>query len=231
MRPLCLLSVPGGNLHTIPMHRLHALQSIVSDVGAERSPLFLRMAATPLARIQPVTARALLAEIEAFGPRLTEIDSAGIVFLDARANELGRIYARANDEPITADPVQVSVTDQGIRLVVADFPPPVGFRSAPGMAPGHYECYFTELLHGSTGWTGVRTEAMGGSGSPVPLPALALPPVTRWDYSRVAGAPEVRGARFFRIPASDAFHEVVHAVEAACTESLRLKQPLQIKRD
>jgi hypothetical protein len=232
MHSQCLLTVSGGNIHIIPMHRLLALQAIVAELGAASFPLFLRLASTQLLRLQPVTARTLLAEVEAFMPRLKEVEASGMAFLSATGNELGRIYARAEGEPILREgDSSVGITPDGIRMVLTELPPPVGFRTAAGMPRGHFECYFERLERTSGGWQGVRTQTMGGSGAPVSLPAITLPPVTRWDSSWVSGAPVVNTANFFKAPSSEVFQDELHALETACNDSLRLKHPLHIRRE
>jgi hypothetical protein len=73
---------------------------------------------------------------------------------------------------------------------------------------------------------------MGGSGAPVRLPDLPpLPPVTRWHYARVAGSPAVAVVQFTSTPAEEVFRDLLHALDAACVESLRLRRPLRIRTD
>lgn len=230
MRPTCYLSVSGGNIHAVAWHRMEALQSLVTDLGAADYPLFLRVGGTPQARLQPVTARALLAEVERFSAGLQDWRIPGVRFEGPTGEELGVTYLRADGKPIAErGGVKLSVSESGIRLVVRQFPPPIGFRSSPDLPAGEYECFFELATSEVSGWLGHRTGEMGGSGAPVHLDRLPLPPVTRWDYSRVAGAPAIHRLRFVQTPACEVFRDIIHAFESACTDSLRLKHPLQIK--
>ncbi len=232
MRPTCQLSVPGSNAHSIQLHRLEALQALVAELGTVHFPLFLRLGAMPLLRVQPVTARALLAEVEAFLGRLGAWLAPGIRFWGPDGSELGVIYSRVDGKPLTEkNRVRLTVDETGIRVVVRQFPPPVGFRSAPDLPAGEFECYFTELTASAPGWLGRRSEVMTGAGSPVSLEYLPLPPVTRWDYSRVAGTPAIARVDHLLAPAPEVFRDILHALQTACTDSLRLKQPLQIRTD
>lgn len=232
MRPTCLLSVLGGNAHSLPLHRLEALQALVTELGADNFPLFLRLGGSSRVRMQPVTARALLAEAESFRKRLDDSEVPCLRFWGPGEAELGIIYARADGKFLAEiDRVRLTVSDNGIRVVVRQFPPPVGFRSAPDLPAGEFECYFSTLTSEGTGWVGLRAEVMAGSGAPVALQSIPLPPATRWDYSRVAGAPAIMRVEHHLVSASKVFKEIIHALETACTDSLRLKQPLVIRTD
>lgn len=233
MRRALNLAVQGGTGHTVPMHRLTALQALVGEFGSDAYPLFLRLGAVRLAEFQPVTARALLAEIDKFLPLIHTRRIPGVSFQDAQQREVGGIYGGEEERVIVStDEALLSVSGKGIRVLLRQFPPPVGFRSNPDLESGWYECYFQSLRHSPDGTTGLRTPAMGGSGAPVPLDALpALPPATRWDFALVAGKAEVRSTEFTESPAEEAYRDPLHAVTAACTECLRLRRVLRIVRD
>lgn len=211
----------------LPLPLLEALQSAVSELGAETYPLFLRLGGTLKAQMQPVTSRALLAEVEQFSPLLTDLRVPCLLFRSANGSELGGIYGQV----VGGDGLLLAPTAEGIRLVVQQFPPPVGFRSRPAMGSGQYECYFEQIERSPSGDQGIRTAAMGGSGAPVPLPALPIPPVTRWDFARTAGKPAIGLVSSAAIPALEVYKDLLHGLASACTESLRLKVPLQMRRD
>ncbi|HYF77544.1 MAG TPA: hypothetical protein VD973_10460 [Symbiobacteriaceae bacterium] len=232
MASRCQLSVPGGTVHVFSRTQLDALQSIVTDLGAATFPLFLRLGSTPRWRMQPITARTLLAEVEKFRRTLHLRLIPGMSFRDEAGAELGSMFIRADERPlIEAEKLSVAPTPEGIRLVLEGFPPPAGFRSRPGLPPMHYECYFSELRTSPEGWMGLRTPDMGGSGAPVPLPAIPLPPATKWDLSRVAGRPAVATVVYVEPPATEVYRDLLHALDTAGNESIRLKQPLEFRRD
>lgn len=229
MQPSLTFAVEGGYPRTAPRHLIRALQTTVEAFGAEGYPLFLRLGGHGQARLMPVTARALLAESERFAGVLESVTTPGIGFLDLAGTELGRVYARADGRTLArSGHLLLSVTDQGLRLVTTEFPPPAGFRSGKNCASGEYECFFVSFQATESGWTGRRTSAMRGSGAPVLLAALPVPNVTHWDQSRVAGRPEVARLEFLETPAPEAFRDVIHALQSACMDSIRLKQPLYI---
>lgn len=233
MRQPLTLAVQGGTTHTIPMAHVNRLQAVISEFGAEIYPLFLRLGAIRRVEMQPVVARSLLAELEKAVPLMKGKRMPGVSFRDSEGNELGGIFGAPDGSDIaSAQEAHLSVTPRGIRAVVQQFPPPVGFRSAPTLESGWFECYFESLHFTPDAVTGRRTPAMGGSGAPVSLQGLpSLPPVTRWDYSRVAGQVSVAVAEFVESPAEEVFRDVLHAVMSACNESLRLKRVLRIGRD
>lgn len=227
MRPVCQLSVQGGTTHMLPKIPLTALQSVVEGLGADTYPLFLRLGGSPLTRMQPVTARALLREVEKFQEALRWRLIPGVQFRDAAGAELGSIYTKPESPVLTAaDNLSLSVTSEGIRLLLKAFPPPVGFRSRPGLPPLHYECFFQEIRVKGADFVGVRTADMGGGEKPVALPPIPVPPVTRWDTSRVAGKPAVASLLYVETPAPEVYRDLLHAFVSACEESLRLKVPL-----
>lgn len=215
------------------MSQVNRLQALIGEFGAETYPLFLRLGAIRRAELQPVTARSLLAEVEKFLPLMQGRRIPGVSFQDSQGRELGGIYGGADGTTIAATAASsLSVTHRGIRVVVQQFPPPVGFRSAPGLESGQYECYFVSLRHGPGATSGLRTPEMGGSGAPVTLPDLPpLPPATRWDFSWIAGQVDVAATEFTETPAEVAFRDVIHAITSACTESLRLRKALRIGSD
>lgn len=227
------LRVQDGTIHTVPMDHLGRLQELVGELGEATYPLVLRLGAMARLDMQPVTARALLAEVEKFLPLIGGHNLAGVLFCSVDGSELGGYYGGIGETLIAeAEDCRLSVTAEGIRLAVRQFPPPVGFRSHPEMATGWYECYFASLDHSPQGTTGVRMPSMGGSGAPVQLTLVpALPPVTRWHYAHVAGQPVVAATRMTSAPAKDVFRDVIHAITAACTEALRLHRPLRIVRE
>lgn len=233
MRQVLTLAVQGGTTHIVPMHLLGALQALVCEFGSEAYPLFLRLGAVRRAEFQPVTARALLAEIEKFLPLIHTRRIPGITFQDTQQREVGSIYGGSEERVIlSSDQVLLSISGKGIRVLLRRFPPPVGFRSNPHLESGWFECYFQSLRHGPEGTAGLRTPAMGGSGAPVPLDGLpTLPPATRWDFARVAGTVEVTSTKFTETPAEEAYRDLLHAITAACNESLRLRRVLRIGRD
>jgi hypothetical protein len=223
------LQVPGGNTYTLSLARVKSLQAVVAGLEAVAYPLFLRVGARPTAQLQPVTARTLLAEVERFAPLLNGLAISGIRFRDGAETVLGCIYAGPEGDEVAPG---LHTSPAGIRVVVAEFPPPVGFRSGPGMVAGRYECYFREIRRDPDGrWLGFRTAAMGGSGAPVELPGLAIPPATRWDIAAVSGKPNVVALESVETPAAEVFRDIIHGFVTASTESLRLRVPLEIRRD
>lgn len=233
MRQALTLAVSGATTHTLPLHRLNALQDLISEFGTETYPLSLRLGAVRVAELQPVTARALLAEVEKFVPLIQGRLVPGVTFYDAQGEQVGGIYGGLTEAHIAATAESaLSVTSVGIRVAMRQFPPPVGFRSDPTLESGWFACYFEALQHGPEGSTGRRTPAMGGSGAPVTLDNLPpLPPPTRWDYSRVAGSVAVSTTEFTETPAEEVYRDLLHALTSACTDSLRLRRPLRIGRD
>lgn len=224
------LSVPGGGAHTLSLHAVASMQEAVAELGAETSPLLLRLGGGAGLLLQPVTARALLGELERAVPLLALQQIPGLRFEGEGGSELGGLYVRRGGRPLgAADDVELSVSAEGIRVLMRRVPPPIGFRSAPGLRAGLYVCHFDSLVPQEAGWLGYRTAAMGGSGSPVPLPALPLPPVTRWDFARVAGRPVISRVVFHVSTAAEVYRQVIHAIDSACHDSIRLKAPLQVR--
>jgi len=232
MRSRCQVSVAGGNTHILAKDRLTALQSVVENLGAPDFPIFLRLGAVQRAALQPVTARALLAELELSARRMEGMLVPGVRFLNAAGEFLGALFMRPDGGELAASPdCSLAVTPRGIRIVVSAFPPPVGFRSDPGLERGRYACFFQRLSLAGGAWQGIRTEEMGGSGAPVALPKVPVPPATRWDLARVAGAADVTQVEYVETPVPEAFRDILHALESACADSLRLKRPLEIRFD
>lgn len=232
MRPKCHLIVAGANTHIIPMAHLAQLQVRVAELGATTFPLLLRLGGRGLTRMQPVVARSLLAELEVALVRLKHDTVPAMLFGGEQGVALGGMLGHPEGEDLSRnETVGVAVTEEGIRLTVAQFPPPVGFRSAPGLKAGMYVCFFDQIIRTREGLVGQRTAAMGGSGAPVTLPGLPLPPVTAWDFAAVAGKPLVAEARFMRMPVADAFRDVIHALVTATNDSIRLKAPIQVRID
>lgn len=212
------------------MDRLHSLQSLIGEFGADTYPLFLRMGAVRALELHPVAARTLLAEVEKFQPLLQGQSIPGISFQDAQGRYLGAIYG---ETPVAhTDESSIAVTPEGIRITLKQLPPPVGFRSDPSLESGWFACYFTSLQFTPEGAVGRRTAAMGGSGAPVSLPGLAaLPPATRWHESKVSGKVSLGSVTFAETPAEEVFRDILHTFTAASTEALRLKRPLRILRE
>jgi hypothetical protein len=231
MRPMFHLAVAGGTAHLLPKTAFMALQSILEGLGADTYPLFLRLGGTQESRMQPVTARVLLKEVELFSRHLRWRIIPGIQFGGTASEELGIMYSRPEGDLAQSDKVSFTVTPEGIRLTVNMFPPPVGFRSRPGLKPLHYECFFREIHVEGTEFRGVRTADMGGTEEPVAIPPVPVPPVTRWDYSRVAGKPAVTSMRYIETPATEVYRDLIHAFVSACEESLRLRTPLVFRAD
>lgn len=232
MRQRFLLMVPGGSTHSVSLVRLESLQRIAADAGADRFALFLRISRVRSLTLQPVTARMLLAEAEGLVPELEGLVVPGIRVRGAGDQELGIILALAdNGEIAGGSTLRMYATLDGIRLVVKAVPPPVGFRSEPGLATGEYVCYFRTLVAGAEGWQGYRTEAMGGSGAPVALPEVPVPPPVRWDSAKEAGAPVVAALEPIAVPAAEVYRDILHAFISASTESLRLKRPLTLQAE
>lgn len=232
MYPKIHITVPGANAHVLSLTELEALQAIVAELGAISYPLFLRVGAAKLSNLQPVTARAILAEIERALPHLTEELIPGVQFLGADGAELGAMFARAGETPLAVDATSLlDATPDGLRMVVNYLPPPAGFRSRPGLASGHYECFFKEIRLGTAGYEGIRTVAMGGADYPVTLPSVPLPPVTKWDHARVSGRPIVARLLFARRPATEAYQTLLHGLMSACNDAVRLKVPLQFRNE
>lgn len=226
------LAVQGGTIHTVPLAHLGRMQDLVSELGAASYPLFLRLGAVRHTELQPVTVLALLTEVEKFSPLIADRPVAGVSFYDAAGQELGRISGGVTELPLAqTKEAALAVTPEGIRVVVEQFPPPVGFRSGPGLESGWFECYFASLELTPDGALGRRMAAMGGSGTAVRLPNLPpIPPATKWHQSRVSSGVPVASVAFTPLPASEAFRDILHAITAACTESLRLKRPLRMDR-
>lgn len=207
-----------------------ALQELVTSVGAESCPQFLRLGSIRNATFQPVGARALLREIEIFGPKLAGFLIPGIQILGMDGAELGTVFPNGDGAPAGANAsLSLWAASGGVRLISSALPPPVGFRAHPGLPQGQHECYFSRLERTVDGWRGFRAPGMGGSGAPVPLPAVPVPPPTRWDISHTAGKPEIGALTYVEIPAPQVFAGVIHMFEAACLESLRLKEPLSVR--
>jgi hypothetical protein len=210
---------------------LDALQALVAELGAVHFPLFLRLGSTALVRMQPVSARALLAEVDHFVRELEAEKVPGLTFLDNRGEVLGAMFGGAGIEYLAeTDAAFLGVTPEGIRMVVHVFPPPAGFRSRPGLKPMHYECFFEQITCEGGAWFGRRASFMAGGDAPVALPEVPLPPVTRWDTARVAGRPAVAAVTFAERSAVEVFRDVIHAFRSACDESLRLKSTFEFRR-
>lgn len=227
------LSVSEGTTHVIPFGHLTRLQVMAANQGEARFPLIIRLGAVRDITFQPVTVLAIHTELRNLVPRIQGSPIPGVRFQAADGAELGG-YDGGDGEMVIArtDDAQLSITSAGIRIVVHQFPPPVGFRSGPGLEPGWYECHFDSLQFGADEVTGSRTQAMGGSGAPIRLSRLpGLPPATRWHHARVAGAPTVAVVQFTSTPAEEVFRDLLHALDAACVESLRLKRPLRVRAE
>jgi hypothetical protein len=230
MRRNFQLSVRGGTIHLLLLAHLEALQALVSELGAIDYPLFLRLGSTQLVRLQPVSARALLAEVDRFAELLVDSPVPGVSFRDAQGEELGTKFSGpAVDNLAANDTVAMGATHGGIRLVVGSFPPPAGFRSRSGLPPMHYECFFRQIDYGDGAWYGLRMPTMGGADAPVQLPAIPLPPVTRWDTAHVAGQPAVASISFVQRQATEVYRDLLHSFRSACDESLRLKVPFEFR--
>jgi hypothetical protein len=207
------------------------MQAVVGDVGADKAPLFLRMGRAGGSRHQPVGISILLKELPHIHELLGYFLVTGAEFYAASGELLGAAWGFGDGLIAGADGPTLHATPDGLALTVAALPPPVGFRSEAGLAPGHFRCYFREIQITPGGWQGLRTEAMGGSGQPVNVPSLPLPPVTRWDTSRIAGSPQVGSICFIERPALEVFADELHALTAAATECLRLKRPLHVTHE
>lgn len=224
------LSVSGGNKHTVRLDRVATLQDLVSSIGAEAYPQFLRIGGVTGATFQPVGARGLLREVETFSPKLAGYLVPSIRISGPDGTELGTVYPNTDGRPAgESDHLAMWAGSGGIRLTTSALPPPVGFRSHPGLEAGQHECYFARIERTPDGWRGHRAPGMGGSGAPVPLPDLPVPLPTRWDVARTAGKPDVALLSYLEVPAPEVFVDVLHVMEAACLESMRLKQPLTLR--
>lgn len=229
-----LLSVAGGSTHTLDRRRFLAMQAVVGDVGADKAPLFLRLGRAGGSRHQPISVATLLKELPHIKELLRYFLITGAEFLDAHGELLGTVWGFGDGlvaGGAVAQGPTLHATPDGLALTVAELPPPVGFRSETGLAPGHFRCYFRMLERTPQGWLGHRTEEMGGSGQPVKVPSLALPSPARWDSSRASGNPDVALIRFVERQAVDVFADELHALEAAGNESLRHKRPLHVTHD
>lgn len=254
-----LLSVSGGSTRTVTARRFMAMQSVVGEVGADKAPLFLRLGRAGGSRHQPISVAVLLKELPHIQELLRYFLLTGAEFSDASGELLGTIWGFGDGliaggaaapasgagsgkvggtsrrtksaAGLPAPGPTLHATTDGLGLTVAELPPPVGFRSETGLEPGHFRCYFREIEITPDGWLGHRTEGMGGSGQPVKVPAVTLPSVTRWDFSRTAGSPQIARIRFVERQAVEVFADEIHALEAAGTESLRLKRPLHVTHD
>jgi len=234
MRPFCHLTVEGADPRHLALDRLEALEELVRDLGAEAYPFFLRIAASLRGSLQPVACRSLLQELLSLTERMQAITVPCLLFRGRDGALLGGMYAPPSRSPQVVAPrgvIRIFPTPDGIRAVAAQLPPPVGFRSTEGLASGHYECYVERIERRDDGYLGWRTKAMGGSGAPVALPGLHLPPVTQWDFAHVHGKPAVARVDLATIPFAEAFADVLHGLRSACEDSLRLKMPLEYYRD
>lgn len=223
--------VSGGTEHLIPLTHLTRLQEAVEFIGAEAFPLFMRLGAVDAMQLQPVRAGVLLDETERIGRQIAKQQVPTLAFRSASGAALGAFFGGQEETTVAhSENALVSVTPRGIRIALRQFPPPVGFRSVPGLERGWFACFFAALQFTVDGVQGLRTPEMGGSGAPVILPELPpLPPVTRWHQAFVAGRPDVAEARFTFTPAAEVFRDVLHALTAATQEALRLRRPLQIE--
>ncbi|MFB5083856.1 hypothetical protein [Symbiobacterium thermophilum] len=223
-------SVPGGTEHLIPFAHLSRMQEAVELLGAEDFPLLMRLGAVDGLRLQPVRAGVLHDEALRASQRLVAHQVPTLTFHSPSGAALGSLFGGQGEADVAAsDSARVSLTPRGIRIALRQFPPPVGFRSTPGLERGWFACFFASLRFGEDGICGLRTPEMGGSGAPVLLPELPkFPPVTRWHRAFVAGRPDVAEVRFAFTPAQDVFRDVLHALTAATQESLRLKRALEI---
>jgi len=227
------LTVKGANPHHLAAHRVEALHELVAELGAEAFPLFLKLSTGARRSFQPVVCGALLTEVNTFAVRLQENTVPCLYFRDKNGTLMGGVYAlpaqrrpRALRGEIVLEP-----TEEGIRAEAALFPPPVGFRSRTGLPSGHYECFFARIEWQGGRPVGWRIPAMGGSGAPVPLAELRLPPATRWDFAHVSGRPPVASIELAMVPVPAAFEEVLHGIRSACEDSLRLQEPLELYPD
>jgi len=225
------LYVPGGTEHLIPLAHLQLLQDAIEFTGAEQFPLLMRLGSVETVALQPVRAGALQREVERAAARLAAHPVPTLAFHSPGGAALGALFGGHGETDVArSDTARVSLTPSGIRIVLRQFPPPVGFRSTPGLERGWFECFFAALRFAPDGVRGIRTPEMGGSGAPVLLPDLPpLPPVTRWHRAVVAGRPAVGEARFAFTPAGEVFRDALHALTAATQDSLRLQRALQIE--
>lgn len=229
MRRTCTLTVPGGNTYLILGSHLEALQHQGASLGNTLVPILLRLGMPGTVTLQPVTARQLLAEIDGLAERSRNDHFPAVQFLDHQQTRLGEMVAWTAETTICNDKTtRLLISEQGIRVIVQDFPPPVGFRTGPGLARGEHECYFTQLRRQGDGWLGERTGEMGGTGAPVPLTLPPLPPPSRWDFARVVTGEVLWSIRHVPSPVPEALSDLIHAMGSACTDSLRLRHPLRI---
>lgn len=229
MRTICHFAVQGSNDYLVPLAHLELLQHFVAETGTTTFPLLLRLGGKYPVRMQPVVARALLAEWELAEPRLDGAEICGLRFRDAQGLELGGYFPSTGSSTFGTTDRLVQATEDGIRVAIRQFPPPVGFRSGPRTDRGWYECYFSRLERTGDDWIGYRTAEMGGSGQPVPVKLPPVPPVTRWDFAHTSGAPVVDTIESMRAPVLELLGDVVHALETACNDSLRFKRPLHFR--
>jgi len=191
----------------------------------------LRLGGKYPVRMQPVVARALLAEWELARPNLERAELYGMRFLDPSGVELGGYFPSAQGLTFGTVDCLVETTADGIRVATSQFPPPIGFRSGPRAERSRYECYFSRLEWTADGWIGYRTAEMGGSGQAVQVELPPVPPATRWDFANTAGSPVVRTIETMQAPVLERLYDVVHALETACNDSLRYKRPLHFRID
>jgi hypothetical protein len=232
VRPICELSVQGGTTHTLPLLSVEGLQRFVHDFGGGQSPLFLRLGGRYDSTMQPVTSRALLAEIERFLPMLADILVPTMVFQDVGEQELGTFYdLEGGTIAAESDAISLGLQAGGLFIRTNQLPPPAGFRSRPGLKAGLYESSFSRIWRTGDGFAGERTAEMPGGAVPVALPDLPLPSVTRWHFARTAGTPTVQQLHYREVGATLVFADLLHALISACNESIRLKNPLRIRKE
>jgi len=231
LHPNCHFAVHGSNDYVVPLNHLELLQHIVAETGTTLFPLLLRLGGKYPVRMQPVVARALLAEWEIAQANLVNSRICALYFRDANGSKLGGFFPTDNSPTFGTAERLVQSTAEGVRVSVRQLPPPIGFRSGPRMGRGWYECYFRRLERQGENWIGYRTAEMGGSGEPVTVKLPPVPPVTRWDFARTAGTPEVTTIEGTSTPVLELLSNVVHALETSCNDSLRLKRPLHFHVD
>jgi len=216
--------VAGGTTYVLRAEPLAALQSLAATT--EGGPVlfrrFLRLAPGRGAQqLTPVAAGILLQAVTLLPAALAGTQVHGVAFCDRDGRELGRQYSHGAAPLAAGRGVRLAADAPGIRVETDALPPPAGFRAGTG---DHY-CHFRRLERDGEGWRGERSQG-AGSGH---LDYLPLPAVARWDTLNHAGT-EPEALIHCHSGADAVYRDLLAALNAACTEALRLPALLIVQR-